>query len=92
MTGLQPEKIFIRNETTGVFPHKMIKQHYGGSAGFWNFLLERKNDGCLMGCSIKGNGKSGPHVIEGKPSGLILNHAYGINDIIEFDDHLDRTK
>ena len=25
-------------------------------------------------------------MIEGKPSGLILNHAYGLNDIMEFDD------
>jgi len=23
---------------------------------------------------------------EGKPTGLILNHAYGLNDIMEFDD------
>jgi hypothetical protein len=39
-----------------------------------------------MGCSIKGYGKNGPQMIEGKPSGLILNHAYGLNDIMEFDD------
>ena len=25
-------------------------------------------------------------MIEGKPSGLILNHAYGLNDIMEFED------
>ena len=25
-------------------------------------------------------------MIEGKPSGLIMNHAYGLNDIMEFDD------
>jgi len=39
-----------------------------------------------MGCSIKGYGKNGPQMIEGKPSGLIMNHAYGLNDIMEFDD------
>ena len=39
-----------------------------------------------MGCSIKGNGKDGPLILDGKPSGLILNHAYGISDIIEFQD------
>ena len=42
-----------------------------------------------MGCSIKGNGKEGPHILDGKPSGLILNHAYGINDVIEFKDPYD---
>ena len=31
-----------------------------------------------MGCSIKGNGKEGPHVVDGKPTGLIMNHAYGV--------------
>ena len=38
----------------------MIEQHYGGEHGFWNFILERDNDNCLMGCSVKGNGKEGP--------------------------------
>jgi hypothetical protein len=48
--------------------------------------LARDGDGCLLGCSIKGNGKEGPQVVEGKPTGLILNHAYGINDVMELDD------
>lgn len=56
---MQPEKILIKNETSGVFPHKMIEQHYGGSKGFWDFLLARDNEKCLLGCSIKGNGKEG---------------------------------
>jgi len=83
---MQPEKIFIRNEHTGVFPHKMIDQHYGGSDGFWAFLMARDQDSCLMGCSIKGNGKEGQLILDGTPSGLILNHAYGLNDIMELDD------
>lgn len=28
-------------------------------------------------------------MIEGKSSGLILNHAYSVNDIIEFPDRYD---
>jgi len=55
-----PEKILIRNEKTGLFPHKMIDRFYGGYKGFWKFLLDRDNDGCLLGCSIKGYGKEGP--------------------------------
>ena len=39
-----------------------------------------------MGCSIKGNGKEGPQVVDGAPTGLILNHAYGLNDIMELED------
>lgn len=58
-------------------------QHYGGKDKFWDFLMQRRNDNCLMGCSVKGEGKNGPHILDGEPSGLILNHAYGISDVIE---------
>lgn len=68
----------------------MIEQYYGGYKGFWDFLLARDNDGCLLGCSIKGNGKEGPQVVDGAPTGLILNHAYGINDVMELDDPYNR--
>ena len=61
----------------------MIEQYYGGEKGFWDFLLQRKSDMCLLGCSIKGNGKEGQLILDGTPTGLILNHAYGINDIME---------
>jgi len=90
-TGFQPEKVIIRNEKTGVFPSLMVKKHYGGEEGFWNFLIDRKQDNCLMGCSIKGNGKEGPLIIEGVPTGLIMNHAYGLNDIFELEDRYDKT-
>jgi hypothetical protein len=73
----------IRNEKTGEFPHKNIKENYGGEDGFWKFLLERDQDNCLMGCSIKGQGKEGPHIGDDGPTGLIMNHAYGLNDIFE---------
>jgi hypothetical protein len=65
----------------------MIKQHYGGAEGFWKFLMKRDSENCLMGCSIIGsNGKTGPLVVDGKDSGLILNHAYSLNDILEMKD------
>lgn len=56
LTAFQPEKILIRNEKTGDFPHKTIKDQYGNDSenGFWEFLLARDRDNCLMGCSIKG--------------------------------------
>jgi len=37
-----------------------------------------------MGCHVNGHGKEGPQVVDGHPTGLILNHAYGVSDIIEF--------
>lgn len=70
----------------------MIEQNYGGYNGFWEFLKERRNDNCLMGCSIKGNGKEGEVVIDGKTCGLIMNHAYSLNDVIEFPDRFDKNK
>ena len=57
--------------------------NYGGADGFWQFLLQRDNDSCLLGCSIKGYGKEGQLILDGAPTGLILNHAYGINDLFE---------
>lgn len=45
-----------------------------------------------MGCSIIGNGKSGPLVVDGKDSGLILNHAYSLNDILEIADPFNEGK
>jgi hypothetical protein len=83
LTGMQPEKILVRNEKSGVFPHKMIEKLKGGSEGFWTFLNDRQEDGCLMGCSIKGYGKEGQLVIDGQPTGLIMNHAYSIQDCVE---------
>jgi hypothetical protein len=83
MTGFQPEKIFLRNEKTGIFPHSMINKYYGGEKGFWKFMMERRRDNCLMGCSIIGGDKKGQMIIDGQPSGLIYNHAYGINDVFE---------
>lgn len=42
LTGFQPEKILLRNEKSGVFPHRMIQAHYGGVDGFWRFLVQRR--------------------------------------------------
>jgi calpain len=85
LTAFPSEKIFIKNEHTGVFPHKTVAQHYGGAEGLWQLLKERDNEGCLMGCSIKGE-QGGPLVLNGKDSGLIQNHAYSLNDIVEIAD------
>ena len=64
-------------------------EHYGGEKGFWEFLVDRKEDGCLMGCSIKGNGKEGQLILDGTPTGLIMNHAYSINGVFEMKDKID---
>ena len=36
-----------------------------------------------MGCSVKGNGKSGELIQDGTPTGLQLNHAYSLMHIWE---------
>ncbi len=45
-----------------------------------------------MGTSIRGDGKEGPHVVDGQQTGLMLNHAYGINDVVEFFDPKNESK
>ena len=96
LTGFQPEKVLLRDETTGLFPHKMIK-HYADpkqdvSDGFWAFLLNRSQDNCLMGCSIKGYGKAGELILDGTPTGLILNHAYAIQAVVSLSDPYDKDR
>jgi hypothetical protein len=95
LTGLQPMKLLIRNETSGVFPHeqvKMLVQKHDPDGirttpdGALFFLMEDSvDDGCLLGCSIKGYGKTGEALIDGAKCGLIMDHAYAIQDVI-FDD------
>lgn len=53
--------------------------------------MERKKDNCLMGCSIKGNGKEGAQVVDGIPTGLILNHAYSLLNVMEIDNLKDKN-
>lgn len=38
-----------------------------------------------MGCSIKAE-KNGAQIVEGAPTGLINNHAYGLENVIEIED------
>lgn len=38
-----------------------------------------------MGCSIYYKSKHGEHIIDGKPSGLLLNHAYSLLGVFEID-------
>lgn len=45
------------------------------------------DDGCLLGCSIKGYGKTGQRLIDGEKCGLIMDHAYAIQDVI-YDDNV----
>ena len=42
-----------------------------------------------MGCSIKGSGKNGQFLLDAKPTGLIMNHAYSILDVFEIPDKED---
>lgn len=48
LTGYAPEKILIRDEKTGNFPHRMLQNYKGGDAsldikdGFWEFLMDQK--------------------------------------------------
>ena len=45
--------------------------------------MERYRDRCIMGCSVKGNGKSGELILDGHPTGLMLNHAYSLLHVWE---------
>lgn len=54
--------------------------------------MQRRQDKCLMGCNIFKAGKHGPHLQDGRPTGLILNHAYGIQDVFTIKDYSNPDK
>ena len=85
---MQPFKLNILDEKSGTFPSKVIKHKFPGDTKrlLWEFMQEKKNWSCLLGCNIVGGGQQSPHLIEGKPSGLLCNHSYSIEDLIEFED------
>jgi len=81
MTGQVSEKLTIQNPKSNTFPSKEV----GDKDTFWKFLLERKADGCMMGCSTSG-GTEGPIQIDGEPCGVLSGHAYGLIDVFEIPD------
>ena len=71
----------------------MIELHYGGAKGFWDFLVEKRNDNCLMGCSIRSSGKSNLILDDdNNPTGLIACHSYSLTDVIELVDKKETIK
>jgi hypothetical protein len=98
LTGMQPMKLLVRDETSGVFPHKQVLSlvskddpERNTPDGALFFLMEDGvDDGCLLGCSIKGYGKTGQALIDGEKCGLILDHAYAIQDVIYDEDLKDK--
>lgn len=50
LTGLVAEKFQLHNPQ-GLFPHKSI----GDKERFWDYLMERIKENCMMGCSVSGD-------------------------------------
>lgn len=50
MTGLVAEKIKTHNDQ-GIFPHKSL----GDKDKFWQYLVQRRKEKCMMGCSVSGD-------------------------------------
>jgi hypothetical protein len=44
--------------------------------------MARKAEKCMMGCSITGETEKA-RMVDGRPSGLLSGHAYGIIDVFE---------
>ena len=49
----------------------------------WKKMIQLKESGSLLGCSIENKDGHSEVVVEGEPSGLLAKHAYGIVDIFE---------
>jgi len=81
MTGYVCEKKTLHekcpNDKVGIFSEEKEK--------FWQYLKQRKRDGCLMGCSVTG-GTEHSVIIDGVNTGVISGHAYGLLDVFEITD------
>ena len=80
LTGQVSEKIKMHNKN-GLFPGKGI----GDKEQFWQFLMARRDEQCMMGCSVAG-ATEGPVKIDGEQTGVLSGHAYGIIDVFELKD------
>ena len=67
LTGMQPMKLLVRDEITRLFPHRQIlslvddsdKNRRTPSDALFSLMEDSVDDGCLLGCIIKGYGKTG---------------------------------
>lgn len=77
LTGFVAEKVLL-HDRTGKFPNKGL----GTPDQFWNFLKQRVQEKCLMGCS-RSNAGEADVIINGERTGIIAGHAYGLMDAFE---------
>ena len=82
-TGLVPEKLIIQNKS------RFNKEQLGSKDKLWQLLIDIKRSGALMGCSIVGTGSEESVFYEGEDTGLVNNHAYSIQSVVEV---VDRNK
>ena len=74
------------NDMTGFVSEKLkLRDKKGLSVTedeFWTKLKAFKDNGCMMGCSITGEGVEHEVVMDGDKTGLLAGHAYSILDVI----------
>jgi calpain, invertebrate len=81
LTGFVSEKVLLHNPKTETFPHPSLID----ADSFWQYLLDRKNEKSLMGCSRSSENIEGDIIIDGVPTGILGGHAYGIIDVFELE-------
>mmetsp|Transcript_16766 Transcript_16766/g.11895 ORF Transcript_16766/g.11895 Transcript_16766/m.11895 type:complete len:199 (-) Transcript_16766:1104-1700(-) len=79
MTSLVCEKLTIQNKK-GLFVNPL-----GGDPDeFWDYLMKRKFDQCLMGCSVSGPTEK-TFKLDGENTGIFTGHAYSLIDVFEIE-------
>mmetsp|Transcript_52813 Transcript_52813/g.72336 ORF Transcript_52813/g.72336 Transcript_52813/m.72336 type:complete len:86 (-) Transcript_52813:1046-1303(-) len=79
MTSLVCEKLTIHNKK-GIFEDPI----YNDKDKFWAYLVKRKFDQCLMGCSVSGPTEK-TIKLDGENTGIFSGHAYSLIDVFEVD-------
>jgi hypothetical protein len=87
MTGYVCEKRKL-NDKDGNFLYKTVAE----IDDFWEYLMNNKRSGSLMGCSVAGAGTESHVKIDGEDTGILAGHAYAINDVIELPGKIGKRK
>ena len=95
LTGMPPNKILLRDESSRLFPHQQVKdlaqyvnkpfKQLSEEDVVWNLLLNAYSERSLLSGSIRGYCKMGQLLMDDLETGLVFDQAYPVLDAMNFD-------
>ena len=83
MTAMVCEKKSLHDRKTNEWPDDPDGKK---ADELWAYLMQVKQTGSLMGCSVSGGTEKSVMLDDNFDSGILSGHAYGLNDVFEIKD------